>query len=293
MKRSSLFVCLVLLFLLVAAGIPTAAASPTISTVRPISAPNNGDVTVTYTGTGYNRDSSVWMKTCDGKSTVYGTVTSWSPTSLTARFSFRGEKPSSYNVWVNSPFTDDFGNYWPNDAEVLTSGFSVYQGTGTTYTTTTTGTVTGTTTVTTSVTYGEGENSIFFETNPGGATIFLNGNEVGTSAFTYYTHQDGVFDVVVKKVGYEDYTAQVTILEGKRVRFYALLTPLEAGSTPSSTKSANGTAGKTVTAIRKSTLKVPTPLGTFGPPAEESPADPALVLGAAGIAIGFVLLRRR
>jgi hypothetical protein len=293
MKRSSLCVCLVLLFLLVAAGIPIAAASPTISSIRPISAPNNGDVTVTYSGTGYNKDSTVWMKTCDGKSTVYGTVTSWSPSSLTARFSFRGEKPSSYNVWVNSPWTDNYGNYWPKDAEVLTSGFSVYQGTGTTYTTTTTGTVTATTTVTTSVTYGEGENSVFFETNPGGATIFLNGDEVGTSAFTYYTHQDGVFDVVVKKVGYEDYTAQVTILEGKRVRFYALLTQLDAGSTPSSTSPASGTPGKNVTTIRKSTLKVPTPLGAFEPPAEESPVDPALALFAAGIAIGFVLLRRR
>ena len=294
MKRSSLFISLVLLFLLVMVGIPLATASPTISSIRPISAPNTGDVTVTYTGTGYNKDSTVWMKTCDSKSTVYGTVTSWSPTSLTARFSFRGEKPSSYNVWVNSPFTDNEGNYWPQDAEVLKSGFSIYQGTGTTYTTTTTtGTVTGTTTVTTSVTYGEGDNSVFFETNPSGATIYLDGDEVGTSAFTYYTNKEGVFDVVVKKTGYEDYAAQVTILEGKRVRFYALLTQLAEGSTPSSTKPASGTPGKTVTTIRKSTLKIPTPLGTDPPVTEESPMDPALAIGAAGIAIGFVLLGRQ
>lgn len=293
MIRSPLSVSLVLLFLLVMIGIPLATASPTISSIRPISAPNNGDVTVTYTGTGYNKDSTVWMKTCDGKSTVYGTVTSWSPTSLTARFSFRSQSPNQYNVWVNSPFTDNFGNYWPQDAEVLKSGFSIYQGTGSTYTTTTTGTVTGTTTVTTSVTTGEGENSVFFETNPSGATIYLDGNDVGTSAFTYYTNMDGTFDVVVKKIGYEDYTAKVTILEGKRVRFYALLTQLEAGSTPSSTTPSSGTPGKIVTTIRKSSLKIPTPLGTDPPVTEESPGDPALALGAAGIAIGFVLLRRR
>jgi hypothetical protein len=274
-------------------GIPLATASPTISSIRPISAPNNGDVTVTYSGTGFNKDSTVWMKTCDGKSTVYGTVTRSSPSSLTARFSFRGEKPSSYNVWVNSPFTDDFGNYWPNDAEVLTSGFSIYQGTGTTYTTTTTGTTTATTTVTTTVTSGEGDNSVFFETNPSGATVFLDGNEVGTSAFTYYTNKEGTFDVVVKKIGYEDYTAKVTILEGKRVRFYALLTLLASGSTPSATTPSSGTPGKTVTTIQKSTLKIPTPLGTDPPVTEESPVDPALALGAAGIAIGLVLLRRR
>ncbi|RPI39194.1 MAG: PEGA domain-containing protein [Methanoregulaceae archaeon] len=293
MKRSSLSVCLFLIFLLVTAGIPLAAASPTISRVSPETAPNTGDVTVTYTGSGYNEDSSVWMITCDGKSRVSGTIIRVSPTSLTARFSFRGQTLGKYNVWVNSPWTDSYGNYYPQDAERIPSGFTLYQGTGTTYTTTTTGTVTAMTTVTTSVTSGEGDNSVFFETNPGGATVFLNGNEVGTSAFTYYTNQEGVFDVVVKKTGYEDYTAKVTILEGKRVRFYALLTLLASGSTPSATTPANGTPGKIVTTIRKSTLKIPTPLGTDTPVTEESPGDPALALGAAGIAIGLVLLRRR
>ena len=116
---------------------------------------------------------------------------------------------------------------------------------------------------------------------------------MGTSAFTYYTNKEGTFGVVVKKTGYEDYTAQVTILEGKRVRFYALLTQSNPGSTPSSTTPSSGTPGKTVTTVRKSTLKIPTPLGTDPPVTEESPVDPALALGAAGIAIGFVLLRRR
>jgi hypothetical protein len=59
------------------------------------------------------------------------------------------------------------------------------------------------------------------------------------------------------------------------------------------TTHASGTPAKTVTTIQKSTLKVPTPLGTFAPAAEESPVDPALALGAAGIAIGLVMFRRR
>jgi hypothetical protein len=59
------------------------------------------------------------------------------------------------------------------------------------------------------------------------------------------------------------------------------------------TTPASGTPAKTVTTIQKSTLKIPTPLGTFAPAAEESPVDPALALGAAGIAIGLVMLRRR
>lgn len=293
MKRSSLFVCLILLFLLVMAGIPIAAASPTISSITPQTAPNNGVVTITYTGTGFNKDSSVWLIPCDMSDRVTGTITSVNPTSLTARFSFNGHSPVGYNVWVNSPWTDSYGNYYPQDTAVKKLAFTTYQGTGTTYTTTpTTGTTTAVTTVMTTVTSGEGENSVFFESNPTGAEIFLNGDDVGTSAFVYNTNKDGTFDVVVKKIGYEDYAAKVTILKGKRVSFYALLTQLSSDSTAVTTP-VSGTPVKTVTTIRKSTLKIPTPLGTDPPVTEESPLDPALALGAAVIAIGLVLVRRR
>jgi len=50
---------------------------------------------------------------------------------------------------------------------------------------------------------------------------------------------------------------------------------------------------KTNTTIRKSTLKIPTPLGTDPPVTEESPADPALALGAAGIVIGLAVFRKK
>jgi hypothetical protein len=65
--------------------------------------------------------------------------------------------------------------------------------------------------------------------------------------------------------------------------------------TTNATPSASSSSApvKTNTTIRKSTLKIPTPLGTDPPVTEESPADPALALGAAGIVIGLVLLRRR
>jgi len=53
MKRFPLFVCLVLLLLLFVVGIP-AAAVVTISRVSPESGPNNGEGSVTITGTGFN-----------------------------------------------------------------------------------------------------------------------------------------------------------------------------------------------------------------------------------------------
>jgi hypothetical protein len=177
-------------------------------------------------------------------------------------------------------------------------GFSVYSGGSYATTTTTTAKVTTTTTTTTIPTY-LGSNSVYFETNPTGAEIYLNGDHVGTSTFTYKTDRDGSFTVVVKKTGYEDYVDRVTILSGgQRVRFYCQLTPLASTTNNMTTNgtpsvSSSSTPGKTNTTVRKSTLKIPTPLGTDPPVTEESPANPATALWAAGIAITFVLFRRR
>lgn len=296
MKRSLLFVCLILLILLVVAVIP-AAASPKISSITPSSGPNDGVVTITIMGDAFGDHGDVWMTPstiCDATNKVYGTSCTWTPTLITCKFPIRGQKPLGlYTLWVNSPYISKNGDEIDDEAP-LHAAFEIYQGTGKTSTTTTTTTTTSVTkTIRTTETPGNGENSVFFETNPPGARIFLNGNEVGTSTFTYYTDKEGVFDVVIKKDGCEDYAAKVSILEGRRVHFYAPLTQLASGSTTSVTTPASGTPAKTVTTIQKSTLKIPTPLGTYASTAEESPLDPALALGAAGIAIGLVMLRRR
>ena len=126
--------------------------------------------------------------------------------------------------------------------------------------------------------------SIYFETYPTGATVWLNGTKIGTSVFTYRNATPGTFKVLIQKSGYEDYTGSVTVPGGKRVKFYAPLTPLGTVTTE--------TPVKTTTTIRKSTLIVPTtwPSTTS---TEASPIDPALVIGAAGISIGLVAVRRR
>jgi hypothetical protein len=129
--------------------------------------------------------------------------------------------------------------------------------------------------------------SIFFDTNPTGATVLLNGTKVGTSVFTYHNATPGNYKVLIQKSGYADYAGSVTVKEGMRVRYYAQLTPLGAG-----TPAATAIPVQTVTTVRKSTMKVPTtwPDAT---PATTSPVDPALVIGAAGMGIGLVVIRRR
>jgi hypothetical protein len=300
MKRFPLLVCLVLL--LVMAGIPLVVAesiptdmSPEVVSVSPQTGPNNGVVTITLYGSKLNQGSSVMLSSCTTGDIIHGTDIIASGTSLTASFSFHGERPTQYNVMVNSPFTDPFGNYHADNPGGRSKAFSTYQSS---VTPTTATTATGTTTVTTTAPPSSGKNSIFMETNPNGATIYVDGKEVGTSSFSYYTDNDGVFNVVAKKAGYEDFAGQVTVVEGgPRARFYGLLVPLSStdGTVTTTTSSTYSSSlpVSAATTIRKSTLKIPTVLGTFATPTEETPGDPAIVLWAAGIGMIFVVIRRR
>jgi hypothetical protein len=307
MKRSPLLVCLALLLLLVPVGV-SANPIPVINQVTPPSGTNTGTDTVSIIihGSGFVPGITVWMKHCFLAGQIDGHVDSVTPTEITATFPMYGQAPGAWKIWVRNP--GDSENPQGNVA-LKNPGYTIIDasstGTTTTTTTTTTITATETTTVTTTTTPQRGKNSVFFETNPSGATIYMDGEEVGTSSFSYYTDEDGSFSIVAKKSGYEDYEGKVTIVEGQRARFYGLLTPLSSTNTAATTAvtgvTGTGTPAKTTaatrnatTTIRKSTLKIPTPLGTDPPlTAEESPADPATVLWAAGIAIMLVVIRRR
>jgi hypothetical protein len=295
MKRSSLFVCLVLILLLVMAVIPAAAAATVertrVTGVSPSSAPNEGSFTLTITGTGFYNVTTVRLNKCKIKTggssepPFTGSFSVKSATKIVATFDLTGKKVGDYDVSVNAP--KDGSDDWGNGDGI----FHIYSGTATTATTTSSGTETTTeTTDSSSSGSGEGDNSVFFDTSPSGATITLNGDEIGTSPFTYYTNRDGTCDVIAKKDGYEDYSATVTIIRNQRVHFYGPLTLLSTASNTSTTGS-SGKPGKTPTQKRV-TLKL-TPLGTFETPAEESPLGPATVLWAVAAGAVFIAIRRR
>jgi hypothetical protein len=140
---------------------------------------------------------------------------------------------------------------------------------------------------TTTITPGMAGGSIYFETDPPGATIWLDNIELGTSPFTYYSEKTGTLDVRVRKRLYEDYTDNVVVIEGERVVFYARLTRVSSYITDETTAVIPVT---TATTIRTSTIKIPTPWPTSSP---ESPVDPAVVIGGAAIGIGIFVIRRR
>lgn len=128
--------------------------------------------------------------------------------------------------------------------------------------------------------------SIYFETYPPGATIWLDNKEIGTSSFTYYSENTGDFDVRIERKGYEEYTGKVIVSDGERVVFKAVLTPFSRDPVTESTTAAPVT---TVTTIRKSTMTMP----TSWPTSPQSAVDPAVIIGAATLGIGFFLIQRR
>jgi hypothetical protein len=128
--------------------------------------------------------------------------------------------------------------------------------------------------------------SVYFETDPPGATIWLETLEVGTSALTYYSEKTGTFNVRIQKKGYEDYTGTVTVSEGKRTVFEAVLKRVTYDITETTAPVIPVT---TMTTLRKSTITLPTPW----PSSPKSPVDPAVVIGAAVIGTLFFAIRRR
>ena len=248
MKQFIVICSLVILLLLVT---PTAAETfgPTITGFSPTSGPNDGVVTITVTGTGFNTLTMVRLNKCarktggSGQAAFAGTVISKTDTSVTATFDLTNKVAGEYDIAVIAP--------WEGlDTVAITDRtFMIYQGSGQSPPSAMP-VVTESTPLVTAPTVPQGENSVYFETYPPGATIFLDGENVGTSPFIYATNRKGTFNVVAWKSGYQEYEAKVIILEGKLVHFVAPLTVVSATTAPATTTTAPATTTTiTTTAI--------------------------------------------
>jgi hypothetical protein len=255
MKRFLLMICLVILLLLVPGGVAAAdTPAPTLDSITPSSGETNTTVSITsLAGTDFANGASIRLKR-SSNDPIVGSITSLNSTRIVGTFNLNNQDPGDYQVCVYNNATSfacglTFTIKAPSEAVA--------------------------------------SSSVFFETNPPGATVYLNGTKVGTSVFTYNNATPRTYKVLIQKSGYEDYTGSVTVPEGKRVRYYAQLTPLGAGIT-----AATATPVPTATTVGKSTLKVPTTWPSTTP-TPTSPVDPAIVIGAIGIGLGLVVVRRR
>jgi hypothetical protein len=234
------------------------ADTPTLTSIDPSSATVNTTVSITSL-VGTNFASTATIKLVNAYyNDIIGTVNSVNSagTVITGTFNLNNQVPATYDVCVI------------NDANTYICGLSFrILSPGETAT----------------------NSSIYFQSYPTGATVrWTNGTTIGTTTFTYYNITPGTYTVIVRKTGYKDYTATITALEGKRVSFYATLTPVGEDTTAATT--APTTTTKTVTTVKKSTLKVPTTWPSTEP--TESPVDPVLIAAAVGIGAGLVMLKR-
>lgn len=255
MKRFPLLVFMVILFLLLMPGGVAAAdtSAPTLSSITPSSGETNTTVDIkSINGTNFASSAGFRLKR-SSYNDILGYVKTVTSTQITGTVYLTNQAPGDYQVCVY------------NNASSYVCGL--------TFTVTSPGE-----TATSS--------SIFFETYPEGTAVLLNGAKIGSGVFTYYNVTPGTYKVLIQKSRYEDYTGSITVLQGKRARFYASLTPIGAGT------AVTATPVPTATTIRKSTLKVPTSWPSLTP-TETSPVDPVVIAGALGIGLGFVVIRRR
>jgi hypothetical protein len=255
MKRFLLFVFIALLFLLLVPGGGAAAdtSALTLSSITPTSGETNTTVDIkAINGTNFASSVAFRLKR-SSYNDILGYVKTKSSNQITGTLYLTNQAPGDYQVCVY------------NDASTFVCGL--------TFTVTSPGETAAT-------------SSIFFETYPEGAAVLLNGARIGSGVFTYNNVKPGTYKVLVQKSRYEDYAGSITVLQGKRARFYAQLNPVDTGA------AVTATPVPTATTIRKSTLKVPTSWPGITP-TTASPVDPVVIAVALGIALGFVMIRRR
>jgi hypothetical protein len=144
-------------------------------------------------------------------------------------------------------------------------------------------TATQTTTTTEAITNG----SIYIESNPSNAAVFLNTEYQGKTPITLSNITRGYYRVIVQKTGYQDWSNRISVSLGTRTDVYATLSP-EVTDTTIVTTIPTATILKTTTPI-KSTVKVPTPWPS--PSATPTPIEIVVIPGA--IVLAYLVMRKR
>jgi|WetSurMetagenome_2_1015567.scaffolds.fasta_scaffold25850_2 hypothetical protein len=128
--------------------------------------------------------------------------------------------------------------------------------------------------------------SIDISSSPTGASIYVDGSYIGTTPSTADDLVAGSHRVLLQKSGYTDWAKMVKVKEGDTTIVDADLASVTTAPTPIPT-----TVKTVATTIKKSTLKVPTPWPSATATAA-SPLDPAVIVGATGLGLALVALRK-
>jgi len=143
--------------------------------------------------------------------------------------------------------------------------------------------VSATLTNTTTVTNG----SIYFETNPSGASVYVDNTYKGTTIFTLSNVVPGYYKVLIEESGYHSYTETVKVTSGTKSTVYAKLV---ASETETATTVPTTTMTTKATITKKSTVKTPTPWPTDTTTPASPVGTPAIIVA---IGLAFLALRKR
>jgi aromatic ring hydroxylase len=137
--------------------------------------------------------------------------------------------------------------------------------------------------------------SIEISSSPTGATIYINDVTNGTTPRTIDDLIVGSYKITLKKSGYQDWAKTVKVEEDDTTEVDATLyaaattTPTPIRTTTQATPRPT-TASTAIRTTAEKTVRIPTTLADTPSPTEESPADPALIIGT--ICLAFIALRK-
>ena len=128
--------------------------------------------------------------------------------------------------------------------------------------------------------------SVYFQSSPSGASVYLNNTLAGTTPFTLYNVTPGGYLVLMEESGYHPYAGTVTVTSGSQASVYGTLVALPPVTTATPAAPAP-TTYTLVPTVKYTTIPVPTPWPS-ATPTPSSPLGPLAIIGAVGIAI-FVM----
>jgi hypothetical protein len=138
--------------------------------------------------------------------------------------------------------------------------------------------------------------SIDISSSPSGASIYVDGTLDGTTPDTVDDLIEGSHKVILKMSGYQDWGKMVTVTAGDTSEVDADLVVTTTAATPVPTympAPVRTPPPATTKPTRTDTLQVPTPWpGTTAATTQTSPVDPALIILATGLGLGFVVHKK-
>jgi hypothetical protein len=220
----------------------------TVTSITPASGTTNTTVTITnLAGTGFQSAARMRLSR-SGYNDVLGNVSTVSSTAITGTFDLTNQVPGTWTACV----LYDGTNRVCGPSFTINAASSVVNG------------------------------SIYFQSSPSGASVYLDNVLEGTTTYTLYNVTPGDHKVLIVQSGYQPYAATVTVTAGNQTSVYGNLATVVTATATTATPTPR--IYTPVPTAKRTTVPVPTawPSDT---PTPASPVGPLAIIGAVGIAI--------